>query len=172
MATTPLSLKARALRLLTAREHSRAELERKLTPHLQPSEDLTAVLDELTRRGFLDEARYVESVVHRRAARSGARRIQQELQAQGVAPELMAGALGALRDGELGRARDLWQRRYGQPPADAREAARQQRFLLSRGFGGEVVRQLVRWRGGSATDAADAGDDSDPGNSDESGGQD
>ncbi len=87
-------------------------------------------------------------VAHRRAASSGTRLIQPELQAQGIAPELMAGALGELRDGELGRARDLWERRYGADPADAREAARQQRFLLSRGFSSEVVRQVVRWRAG------------------------
>lgn len=148
MVTSTLSLKARALKLLTAREHSRAELERKLTPHLQDGDDLAAVLDDLTRRGYLDEARYVASVVHRRAARSGTRLIRQELQAQGIAPDLMADALGELQDGELGRARELWQRRYGADPADAREAARQQRFLLSRGFGSEVVRQVVRWRGG------------------------
>jgi regulatory protein len=148
MATSTLSLKARALRLLTAREHSRAELTRKLTPHLQDGDDLAAVLDDLTRRGYLDESRYVASVVHRRAARSGTRLIRQELQAQGIAPELMAGALGELQDGELARARELWQRRYGVEPADAKEAARQQRFLLSRGFASEVVRQVVRWRAG------------------------
>ncbi|RZS63329.1 recombination regulator RecX [Sphaerotilus mobilis] len=162
MATTPLSLKARALKLLTAREHSRAELERKLTPHLQPGDDLEAVLDELTRRGFLDEARYVESVVHRRAARSGARLIRQELQAQGIAPEQMAAALDVLRDSELGRARDLWMRRYGGPPADGREAARQQRFLLSRGFSSDVVRQLVRWRGGQTSGSDETNDAIDP----------
>ncbi len=57
MATTTLSLKARALKLLTAREHSRAELTRKLTPHLQDGDDLDAVLDDLTLRGYTDEAR-------------------------------------------------------------------------------------------------------------------
>ncbi|WP_369538090.1 recombination regulator RecX [Leptothrix discophora] len=144
MATSPLSLKARALKLLAAREHSRAELVRKLTPHLKDGENLDAVLDELTRRGFLDEARYVASVVHRRAARSGASRIRQELQAQGIDAPQMAEALDTLQSSELARAQELWQRRYGQPPADLREAARQNRFLLSRGFSSEVVRRIVR----------------------------
>ncbi len=158
MATSTPSLKARALKLLATREHARAELERKLAPHVRDGEDLAAVLDELTRRGFLDESRYVASVVHRQAARSGTRLIRQTLQAQGIAPELMAGALVELQDGELGRARELWLRRYGSAPADLKEAARQQRFLLSRGFSSEVVRQLVRWRGGEP-DAADSSDD-------------
>lgn len=154
MATSPLTLKARALKLLSGREHSRAELARKLAPHLQDGDDLDALLDDLTQRGWLDEARYVASVVHRRAARSGTRLIRQELQAQGIKPDQMADTLGELQAGELGRARELWSRRYGNEPADAKEAARQQRFLLSRGFSSEVVRQIVRWRS-SDRDAAE-----------------
>ena len=68
----PLSLKARALRLLAQREHSRAELERKLVSHEEQAGDLALALDELTAKGFISEERVAASVMHRRAPRLGA----------------------------------------------------------------------------------------------------
>ncbi len=73
-----LSLKGRALRYLAAREHSRAELERKLASHAESPEQLAQVLDELQAKDFISEARVVESVINRRAQRFGAARIRQE----------------------------------------------------------------------------------------------
>jgi regulatory protein len=51
--------------------------------------------------------------------------------------------LQALRDGELQRATQLWQRRFGRPAADEKERARQMRFLAGRGFAGEVIRRVL-----------------------------
>jgi regulatory protein len=138
-----LSLKGRALRLLGQREHSRTELERKLAPHVQDGDDLPRILDELQAKGFISEQRVVESLLHRRAARLGAGRIRQELQAKGIAPELVARAVQDLRGTELARAREVWQRRFGAPAADAAGRAKQARFLAARGFTGEVVRRVV-----------------------------
>ena len=64
-----LSLKGRALRLLAQREHSRAELMRKLAPHAQAAADVDAVLDDLTLRGLLSDERYVDMRMRSRAAR-------------------------------------------------------------------------------------------------------
>lgn len=138
-----LSLKGRALRYLSAREHSRFELARKLSPHTDNPDELERVLDELQARGFLSDARFVESVLHRRAPRLGAARVKQELQAKGVAPEQVREAVQSLQGTELERARAVWAQRFGGPAADAREHARQVRFLLARGFAGEVVRRVV-----------------------------
>lgn len=138
-----LSLKGRALRLLGNREHSRAELERKLAEHEQEPGQLQRVLDELQAKGFINEQRVVDSVLHRRAPLLGASRIRQELQAKGLPAPLVAQAVLALRASELQRARDVWQRRFGEVPADARERARQARFLAARGFGGEVIRKVL-----------------------------
>ena len=87
MALVKLSLKGRALRLLSQREHSRLELERKLAPHEELPGDLARALDDLQAKGFIDEVRVVESVVHRRSAKLGAGRIKQELQAKGLSNE-------------------------------------------------------------------------------------
>jgi regulatory protein len=141
------SLKGRALRLLSQREHSRAELERKLAVHEDEPGSLARALDELAAKDFISEARVVASVLHQRAGRLGAARVKQELQAKGIAPAAVAEAIASLQATELERARALWQRRFGAPPADARERARQSRFLLSRGFSGATVARVLRTGG-------------------------
>ncbi|MEH3085648.1 MAG: recombination regulator RecX [Xylophilus ampelinus] len=158
MAFAAPSLKGRALRLLAAREYSRAELERKLAPHEEQPGELARVLDDLTAKDFISESRVVESLVQRRAGRLGAARIRQELQSKGIAPEAVAEAVAGLKDSELGRAREVWRRRFDAPPADAAARAKQARFLMARGFGGEVVRKVL-----AAAGAPDEGEDGGPG---------
>ena len=68
-----LSLKGRALRLLSGREHSRSELERKLAPHEEEPGQLRRILDELQAKGFIDHQRVADSVLHRRSAKLGDR---------------------------------------------------------------------------------------------------
>ncbi|HEX7888472.1 MAG TPA: recombination regulator RecX [Ramlibacter sp.] len=139
-----LSLKGRALKLLAAREHSRRELERKLAQHETEPGQLKTALDELQARGFLDEQRVVDSLVHRRAGRLGAGRIKQELQAKGLDAERVALAVASLKATEVERAREVWRKKFGVPPVDAAQRARQARFLAARGFGGEVIRRVLR----------------------------
>ena len=139
-----VSLKGRALRLLSGREYSRTELERKLAPHEETPGQLAGVLDELQAKDFISEARVVESVINRRSARFGAARIRHELLNKGLDATRVADAVLALKETELARARDIWQRRFGTPAADARERARQARFLMARGFSGEIVRRVLR----------------------------
>ncbi|MCD2167641.1 recombination regulator RecX [Comamonas koreensis] len=144
MSFSKLSLKGRALRYLAQREHSRVELQGKLAPHVEEGEDLAAILDELEAKGFLSAERFVDSVIHTKAARYGASRVLQELRHKGVDAELIADARERLRSTELQRAREVWQRRFGSPPESPQERARQMRFLASRGFGGDVVRKVLR----------------------------
>jgi regulatory protein len=145
MAFGQLSLKGRALKLLAAREHSRQELERKLAQHEAQPGQLKAALDDLQARGFIDEQRVVDSVLHRRAGRLGAQRIRQELQAKGLDSERVAAAVASLRGTEAQRAREVWRRKFGVQPADAAQRAKQARFLLARGFSGEVVRRVLAY---------------------------
>ena len=147
MPQVQLSLKGRALRLLSGREHSRAELERKLSRHEEEPGQLARVLDDLQAKGFIDEQRVVESVLHRRAPRLGAARIRQELQAKGLGGDMVVEALQRLRGTELTRAREVWRRKFDAPPRDAAERGKQSRFLAARGFGGEVIHRVL---GGSS----------------------
>lgn len=143
MAFEAPSLKGRALRLLSGHEHSRAELERKLQRFEQEPGTLALALDELQAKGFINEERVVESVLHRRAAKLGASRIKQELQAKGLDPQAVSDAVTELRNTELARARAVWQRKFDHAPADAAERAKQMRFLASRGFDGDTIRRVV-----------------------------
>ena len=143
MAFGHLSLKGRALRYLSGRAHSRAELRRKLAPFEEEPGTLEAVLDELTEKDFISDARYVDSVLNRRSGRLGGARIRQELQQRGVAAEAVTEAVARLRDTELPRALEVWGRRFDHPPADAAERGKQTRFLMARGFSGEVVRKVL-----------------------------
>jgi regulatory protein len=143
MGSTPLSLSGRALRLLSVREHSRAELERKLARFEVEPGTLAMALDALQAKDFINESRVVESVVHRRASQLGAARIRQELQSKGLAPDAVAQAVHELRTSELERARTVWRKKFGVQPADATQRAKQMRFLAGRGFGGDTIRQVV-----------------------------
>ena len=143
MATTQLSLTGRALRLLSAREHSRAELVRKLTQYEEEPGALAKVLDTLEAKDFINEGRVVESVVHRRSGKLGVSRIKQELQVKGLQPDAVADAVNRLRASEVERAREVWRKKFGQPPLDAGERAKQMRFLASRGFGGDTIHKVV-----------------------------
>ena len=143
MATTPISLKGRALRLLSGREYSRVELERKLAQFEEEPGALAKALDDLQAKGFIDEQRVVESVLNRRSAKLGAARIRQELQSKGLAPEAVQDAVAQMRVTEVERAREVWRKKFGAPAADANERGKQMRFLASRGFGGDAIRRVV-----------------------------
>ena len=160
-ARPPLSLKGRALALLAQREQSRVELRRKLLRHLArqgpgsadpdgergerlatAETDVDAVLDQFEAAGLLSRERFVESRIHARSGRFGARRIQAELAQHGLA--LPADAAAVLRGSELERAATVRARRFSDPPADADERARQTRFLVARGFAPETVHRLMK----------------------------
>lgn len=155
---------------LAQREHSRTELRQKLLraaqrqaetdASLAPAEALAdeveRVLDALQAKDLLSDQRFADSRLRVRAAGQGTRRIQAELARHGL--KLAAQPLQQLRDSELERAMQLWQRRFGHPPADARERARQMRFLAGRGFAGDVIRKVL----GGTPDAADADPAEDP----------
>jgi regulatory protein len=143
MAFDQTSLKGRALRLLSSREHSRLELERKLHQYELVPGELAIALDDLQAKGFISEQRVLESVVNRRAAKLGAARIKQELQAKGLAHDAIAQAVSDLRASEFARAREVWQKKFADQPQDATERARQMRFLASRGFAGDTICRVV-----------------------------
>ncbi|MFZ5540965.1 MAG: recombination regulator RecX [Pseudomonadota bacterium] len=146
-AKPPPSLLQRAVAALARREHSRAELARKLRRHLPEGADpaqIDRVLDELAGKGMLSEARFAASLVRTRAGRFGAGRVRQELKQHGLAPDLIAQATADLAKSELSRAREVWRKRFGTPPRDDAERAKQLRFLASRGFSTDVILQVVR----------------------------
>jgi regulatory protein len=137
------TLRERAIRLLAGREHTRTELAGKLAQHVEEGENLEALLDELTRRNLLSEARYVESRLHRLGRKYGAARIERELRAKGLSKETAAAAARTARASELERAREVWRRKFRSPPQTREERARQTRFLQARGFSFDSIRSVL-----------------------------
>ena len=144
------SLKGRALRLLSQREHSRVELERKLAAHEEVPGELAKALDELQARDFINDGRAIESVVNRRSSKLGAARVKQELAAKGLSGEAVAQAMAGLKETEFSRAQEVWRKKFGNPAQDPQARVKQMRFLITRGFNAEVVRRVVQ--GGTTED--------------------
>jgi regulatory protein len=145
----PDELRERALRLLARREHSRAELVRKLGQAGFDGCDIQPLLDEFEEKRWLSDRRFAESYVADHRARAGAAKLAFDLRQRGVADNIIEAVLSDNRDSELERAQAVWQKKFGSAPADMTEKARQMRFLQSRGFGAEVIRRVIH-------DASDA----------------
>ena len=171
-----LSLKGRVLRLLSGREHSRLELERRLISHEESPGELAAILDDLQAKGFISEQRVVESVVHRKGPKLGAALIKRELSGRGLSAEAVSEAVAGLQSTELARAREVWRKKFGKKfgatdggpdtgdVAEGEHAERvpspaqrhqQMRFLAARGFGGNTIRRVMAQANG-AQDEEDA----------------
>jgi len=138
------SLKARALKYLASREHSRLELGRKLARHAEDGDDVEALLDWLEASKFLSTERFSESLVNRRAKRFGNSRILSELQTHGVDTEQLGTIKASLAEDESARAIEVWRRKFDHPPTDAAERAKQMRFLQQRGFSHRAIQAAMR----------------------------
>ncbi len=130
--------------MLARREYSRLELERRLGQFTDCPAEVTELLDDFERRGWLSESRVVEQVLASRRRRFGAQRITHELREKGISEAAIARARMQLQDGEVERARAIWMKKFGVVPANARDKARQMRFLQGRGFSLEVIHRLLR----------------------------
>jgi regulatory protein len=144
MPALKLSLKARALRYLSLREHSRLELGRKLAKYAEEGDDIEALLDNLEAAKFLSEDRFSESLVHRRASRFGNNRILSELQSHGIEGEAFQSIKSSLAEDEVLRALQVLGKRFVYAPEDAAERAKQMRFLQQRGFSHGAIQAAIR----------------------------
>lgn len=140
----PGNLRECALRYLARREHSRWELTRKLEQAGFTVEEIAPLLDEFEQKSWLSDRRFAESYVADHRAKAGSMKLAYDLRQRNVSPAIIEAVLNSLRDSELERAYTIWNKKFGAPPADDVESARQMRFLQGRGFPLEVVRHVVR----------------------------
>lgn len=145
----PKSLRQRALDYLGKREYSYAELAQKLKPFAEDleestiTEQITAILDDFKKRGWLSDARFTEQLVHARKAKFGSAKVANELREKGVADDLVAQAVEKVKETELENALNIWCRKYKASPQNREEWAKQARFLQSRGFGFDVIKKVL-----------------------------
>jgi SOS response regulatory protein OraA/RecX len=139
----PPTATARALGLLTRREHSRRELHAKLVARGVTDDEAAIAIDRLGQAGWQSDLRYAESLFRqRRGAGYGPRYIAAELQARGVASATIAQAMSG-DDGRdwIGIATEVLQRRLGEAPRDAALRNRALALLLRRGFDNAQARE-------------------------------
>jgi len=134
--------------MLARREHTRAEMRRKLSPHCEEPAQVEQLLDTLVARGWLSEARFAESRANALARKFGSLKIEHDLRNRGVSAEIIELTLEGARMHELENCRAVWQRKFGALPQDAAERGRQMRFLAGRGFSAAAVRDILK--GGDA----------------------
>jgi len=139
-----------ALRLLSGRDYTVETLGRKLEQRGHPAEQVADALARLVAERFLDDRRYAERFINqcRECGRYVGYRLRQELKRRGVPAEVAAELLvDPLEKGEaFALARQLISRRYaGFDPVTSgdRDRRRVIGFLQRRGFGGEIIRQLL-----------------------------
>lgn len=146
MKTSPESdLRERALRLLARREHSRAELVRKLEQAGYERSDIDTLCAEFEDRNWLSDRRFAESYVADHRARAGSIKLAYDLRQRGVDETVIQAVLKQDPVSEIDRAREIWRRRFGSAPADARDKSRQIRFMQSRGFAPSIINQMFRY---------------------------
>ena len=134
VAKTEPSLRARAMRFLARREHSRTELARKLAPLASEGDDVEALLEDLAGKGWLSDARYAELAVRSKARRFGPLKVAHQLRAKGVGDEAIAIAFASAGVDGTASLEKVWRSRFSIAPGDERERGRQVRFLQGRGF--------------------------------------
>lgn len=140
----PVSLKAQAVRLLARREYARDDLEQRLIAKGAAPDEVAAVLDELSSQGLLSNERFAHALVAQKSGSYSRRSIRGELKRKGVSGEAIEGAIGEATIDDDAAMLALWQRRFGAPPANDREKARQIRFLQSRGFALSAIFKMLK----------------------------
>lgn len=144
-------INARAINYLSRREYSRTELYKKLSKAFEnyTSDDAHAqligqVLDELHKNNWQSDKRYAAQMSKVKGEKFGVARLKHEFKQSGLSEDLVEQELALLKSTELERARVIWLRKFGSPPVDLKEKAKQARFMASRGFCYEIVSQIIK----------------------------
>lgn len=140
-----ISIRNKALQLLSRRDHSQKELQQKLSLAFPdtPSEEIESVLHEFIQVGWLSDARFAEQWVYFRSQRYGQQRLKHELYEKGIDYEIIAQVLADSSSNEEADARAILERKYAAPPRSTVERNKQLRFLLNKGFSLQVVYSVV-----------------------------
>lgn len=138
------SLKARAISLLSRRDQSRVELQRKLAIYAESPEAIAEVILALEIEGYFSEARFAQSFARRRGERYGVARVKQELNGHKLDATLMETTVDTLKKSEFARGYEVWSRRFDALASDSAARVKQQRFLAGRGFSMSVIARIIK----------------------------
>lgn len=100
-------------------------------------------MDDFKKRGWLSDKRFTDQLVHARKSKFGSQRVAHELREKGVADDLIENAVETIKENELENAREVWKKKFKTYPTSREEWAKQARFLQSRGFGFEIIKNVL-----------------------------
>jgi regulatory protein len=134
----------KALGLLSRREHSQRELQRKLDRTGYSADEAADALGRLQAQSFQSDERFAQLLVRSRVSQGqGPRRILAELRTHGITDSEAQEALQQEGADWLALARQVYRRRFAAAAADRQETARRAAFLLRRGFDAATVRAIT-----------------------------
>jgi regulatory protein len=136
-----------AYRAISRRERTESQLRATLARREVEPDLIDEAVADLQAAGYLDDAGYARRFAEDRRSIDGwgSDRIERDLLARGIAPELVAGALaGVGREAELEAAITLLDARVPVPPEDDRGRDRAWRMLVRRGYEPELAYEALR----------------------------
>ena len=107
-------------------------------------DEADVVLDEIGALGYLSDTRFAKGLVGQKSGAMSKRAISASLKAKGVDADVASAAIAASDVDDQDAMVALWLRKFGTPPANDREKARQVRFLQSRGFALSAIFKMLR----------------------------
>jgi regulatory protein len=119
-------------------------LRDKLVANGASRDQADVVLDEMAGLGYLSDTRFANALVRQKTGEMSARAISASLKAKGVSADVASAAIAGSEVDDHDAMVALWSRKFGAPPANDRERARQVRFLQSRGFALSAIFKLLR----------------------------
>ena len=141
-----------ALLILERSMKSKKQLEDALYAKGYSHEEITSAFEKLEEYRFVDDEKFGQTFVEINGRTKGKRRIQAELAQKGISQEIIESSTEMLdRESETEKAFALAERRFkGQ-----KDKAKIYRFLVYRGFDGEVCRDVIEKLVGLAEDSCD-----------------
>lgn len=172
------NLLAKAVAILSRREHSEKELRQKLQRYTDDFDAIDATISRLQRENWQSDERFVETFVQSREHRWGNQKILHALSQHDLDNAQLDELKEDLKDSEYERAREVWIKRFGAKygvdlygdiestiddellegtehqslEEQMKDKAKQVRFLASRGFSADVVYKVVNTRGAPSED--------------------
>ena len=129
-----------AASLLGVRMYSTAELRRKMYDREYSGAEIRQVIEDFTRKGYLNDALYAESLCSMHTARGdGKRKIAGKLRTKGIDPEIITETLRQL-DNDLPEEEAAWQALQKKritllrEPDEQKRKEKAVRYLAGRGF--------------------------------------
>lgn len=142
---TAQSITARAVNLLSRREHSQLELRTKLRKAEFELNEINDTIEKLAKADIQSDDRFAENYLRYRSQRGfGSVKIRLELQERGVGSHIINAALDQAEIDWFELVVTVRHKRFGeQVPEDLKDRAKQQRFLQYRGFTHEQINESL-----------------------------